>query len=62
MNRLGIIGGIGPETTIVYYRKLVSAYLERSPEGHYPPILINSIDMTQMLSFIGEGKFILLFL
>ena len=57
MTRLGIIGGIGPETTIVYYRKIVSAYLAGNPDGHYPPVIINSIDMTRMLDLIGDGQY-----
>jgi aspartate racemase len=33
---IGIIGGIGPETTVIYYRLLIAA-------GH-TPIIINSVD------------------
>jgi aspartate racemase len=48
MNRLGIIGGIGPESTVVYYRALVAAGRERLA-GAAPPILINSIDVAKVL-------------
>jgi aspartate racemase len=44
MKRLGIIGGIGPESTVVYYRALVATGRERLG-GAAPPILINSIDV-----------------
>jgi aspartate racemase len=56
MKTLGIIGGIGPESTIVYYRSLIAAYRERRQDGSYPPILINSIDVTRMLGLIGANE------
>jgi aspartate/glutamate racemase len=30
MKRLGIIGGVGPESTIAYYRSIIRRGLERS--------------------------------
>jgi aspartate racemase len=48
MKRLGVIGGIGPESTVVYYRALVAAGRERLG-GAAPPILINSIDVGRVL-------------
>lgn len=60
MNRahltVGIIGGIAPESTIQYYRLIVARYRERESDGHYPSILINSIDMKRMLDLIGAGR------
>ncbi|HTP03102.1 MAG TPA: amino acid racemase [Anaerolineales bacterium] len=56
MKTLGIVGGIGPESTVEYYRLLVAAYRERRPDGSFPPILINSIDMTKMLALIGANQ------
>lgn len=47
MKRLGIVGGIGPESTIVYYRAIVAASRERL--GAAPPILLNSIDVQKVL-------------
>ncbi len=56
MKTAGIIGGIGPESTIAYYRQIVALYRERKPDGSYPPIVINSIDLTKMLDLIGAGR------
>ncbi len=56
MKTAGIIGGIGPESTVDYYRQMVALYRQRRPDGSFPPILINSIDMTRMLDLIGTGK------
>jgi aspartate racemase len=57
MKTVGIIGGIGPESTIEYYRLIIKLYREHVPDGNYPPIIINSINMTQMLDLIGAKRF-----
>jgi aspartate racemase len=48
---LGIVGGIAPESTIDYYRKIVTLYRERV--GSYPSIIINSIDLKRMLGLVA---------
>lgn len=53
---VGIIGGIGPESTIEYYRKIVSSYLEHNSNRNYPQVIINSINMTKMLDLVGKGE------
>jgi aspartate racemase len=49
MKTAGIVGGIAPESTVDYYRSIIDAYRERTGDGSYPPILIDSIDMQRML-------------
>jgi aspartate racemase len=56
MKTLGIVGGIGPESTIEYYRLIVASYREQKQDGSYPPILINSIDLTKMLDLIAANE------
>jgi len=53
MKTLGIIGGIGPESTIEYYRLIIRLYRDRVQEGSYPELIINSIDMKKMLDLAG---------
>jgi aspartate racemase len=57
MKALGVIGGIGPESTIQYYRFLIAAYQARRPDGSQPPIFINSIDVQHLLGLVGAGHF-----
>jgi aspartate racemase len=56
MKTAGIIGGIAPESTIQYYRQAVVEFQRLTHENEYPPIIINSIHMTKMLSLIGQNK------
>jgi len=51
---LGIVGGIGPESTVDYYRLIIAACRERSPGASYPSIIINSIDMKKMIGLVEE--------
>jgi len=52
---LGIIGGVAPGSTIDYYRLLVGRYRERRPDGSYPSIVINSINLTPLLEIVAGG-------
>lgn len=55
MKRLGIVGGIAPESTIEYYRHIVAAYRARRPDGSYPFLVIDSIDLKRLLDLAGAG-------
>jgi aspartate racemase len=55
MKLIGIVGGIGPESTIDYYRLFISTYRERKPDGGYPPVVINSIDLARVLKLVGSN-------
>lgn len=41
---LGIVGGIGPESTIDTYRALVATWRRRRPDGSYPRVIIDSVE------------------
>jgi aspartate racemase len=52
MKTLGVIGGIGPESTIEYYRLIIATYQQAKRDGSYPPIIINSIDLKKMVDLV----------
>jgi len=52
MRTLGIIGGIGPESTVDYYRLIIAAYREQRRDGSYPAIIINSIDLNKIRDLV----------
>src|SRR3954451_23050871 len=47
MKILGMIGGVGPESTIDYYGSIIAEYRRLKPDGSYPQFLINSIDLNK---------------
>lgn len=54
MKKIGIIGGIGPESTLDYYRRLIRAFQERKSTD-YPEIIIYSANLNELLKLM-EGK------
>jgi aspartate racemase len=50
MKTVGIIGGVGPESTIDYYRSMIAIYRQESVDGSSPSIVINSIDMRKAVA------------
>jgi len=56
MKTIGIIGGIGPETTVAYYGQIIAAHRKRVADGSYPSIVINSIDAKRLIGPIMAGR------
>src|SRR5438094_6133317 len=55
MKILGIIGGLGPESTVDYYQKIIALYRERTGDGSYPEFIINSVDLKKGLDFMDAN-------
>jgi aspartate racemase len=53
---LGIVGGLGPESTIDYYQKIIALYRERTGDGTYPQFIIHSIDLKKGLDFMDANN------
>ena len=56
MKTLGIIGGLGPESTIDYYGKIIALYRERTGDGSYPQFIVNSINLKKGLDFMDANN------
>jgi len=48
LKTLGIIGGLGPESTIDYYQTIIALYRERTGDDSYPQFFINSVDLNKV--------------
>lgn len=53
MIELGIIGGLSPYSTILYYKAIVEEY--RAKTGKDPWLIISSISVQEMCSAMGKG-------
>jgi len=51
-----MIGGLGPESTIDYYRSIITRYRARRPEAGYPHIIINSLDVDKGLAMLDADR------
>ena len=56
MKTVGLIGGIGPESTIEYYRSIITSYREQKPDAGYPAIIVNSVNLTQLIEWVSENE------
>lgn len=55
MKTLGIIGGLGPESTLDYYQRVIATYRERTGHKHYPEFVIVSVDLRKGLDFMESN-------
>jgi len=55
MTTVGLIGGLGPETTIDYYRRIVAAWQAVDPASA-PSIIIDSIDVQKVFRFVASDR------
>ena len=56
MKTVGIIGGVGPESTIEYYRLIIAGYRAQQADGSQPSIIINSVDVNRLLGWITANE------
>lgn len=57
MKRIGLIGGLGPEATVDYYKEIVNAFKNGGEDLNYPEIIIYSVKMSQFLQLMNEKKY-----
>jgi len=50
MKRIGIVGGLSPESTLEYYAEIIRQSRERLPEYVYPEVLIFSLNFERFLN------------
>ncbi|HEX6624011.1 MAG TPA: amino acid racemase [Pyrinomonadaceae bacterium] len=55
MTRVGIIGGLGPESTVDYYRRILEAW-ERVEPSTAPSIVIDSLDVQLALRLVERDR------
>jgi aspartate racemase len=47
-----MIGGLGPESTLDYYQRIIALYREHTGDRHYPEFIIVSVDLRKGLDFM----------
>ena len=57
MKKIGIIGGLGPESTIDYYKEIINTFKNESEDLNYPEIIIYSVNMSEFLGLMKEKKY-----
>lgn len=55
MKKLGLIGGTGPESTIIYYSKITSQVQQKT--GEFPPLTIESLSVFDVLRYMDAADY-----
>jgi aspartate racemase len=55
MTTVGLVGGLGPESTIDYYRRILDGWREHDPASS-PSIVIDSLDSTLALRLVAQDR------
>ena len=55
VSTLGIVGGLGPESTIDYYRRILAAWKRKDPSSS-PSIIIDSLDVDLGLRLVEHDR------
>ena len=57
MKRIAIIGGLGPEATVDYYKEIINAFKNGNGDLDYPEIIIYSVNMAHFIGLMREKKY-----
>ena len=57
MKKMGLVGGMGPESTIPYYHDIVYGVKERVGNDFFPNLTIESVNVFEVLRLCGEQKY-----
>jgi aspartate racemase len=56
MRTSGMIGGLGPESTIDYYRSIIARFRARNKGKGYPNVIISSLDVDKAIGMLDAGR------
>lgn len=57
MKKIGLIGGTGPESTLVYYREIEYGVQNKLGYAYFPPLTIESMSVFDVLSFCNKQDY-----
>lgn len=57
MKKLGLIGGTGPESTLVYYKEINRRFNEECSGKAFPELAIESVDLIKALGLVKDEKY-----
>ena len=58
MKKIGILGGLSPESTIIYYRHIIRKYYEKFNDYNFPEIIIYSVNFQAYTEWAVEEKLV----
>ncbi len=56
MKKIGIIGGIGPESTVEYYNLITQSFHQKQADFGYPEIIVYSANLSSLIKILEGGN------
>ncbi|SMC48875.1 aspartate/glutamate racemase family protein [Sporomusa malonica] len=56
MKKVGLVGGIGPASTLDYYKGIIDGYRVRTAGDNYPQMIIDSLNLAEMYSCVSNKQ------
>jgi aspartate racemase len=57
MKKIGLVGGLGPEATLEYYRGIIEAFKSGDASLNYPEIIIYSVNMSELIGMMNRKEY-----
>ena len=57
MRKIGLVGGLGPESTVEYYRIIISEYRKRA-DGNAPEMIVYSLNLRDFPAIDQKDKIV----
>lgn len=56
MKKVGLVGGIGPASTLDYYKGIIDGYRMGTAGDNYPQMIIDSLNLAEMYSYVANKQ------
>jgi aspartate racemase len=55
--RIGLVGGLGPEATLEYYKGIINAFKSDNTSLNYPEIIIYSMNLSELIGMMSRKEY-----
>jgi aspartate racemase len=57
IKKIGLVGGLGPEATLEYYREIIDVFKGTDTSLNYPEIIIYSVNMSELIGMMKRKEY-----
>lgn len=57
MKKIGLVGGLGPEATVDYYKEIINAFKGEDSSLNYPEIILYSVNMSEFIGLMHQKEY-----
>ncbi|MGC9152001.1 MAG: aspartate/glutamate racemase family protein [Microbacter sp.] len=57
MKKIGIVGGLGPESTVAYYQEIIRSFQSDGYSSNYPDIVLLSVNLYEFMHYMQHEQY-----